>query len=138
MDFGCALDGYWSDITRLCFTQDLDRQTSEAYEEVVCAAYDAAFAVLRSGVPCGEVDRAAREVIEGAGYGDDLLHHEEPYLKSGNDKPHEVGHVFSIEPGIHVGGRFGVRFENIVHLGPDGPEPMNASPRKYHFKVRSP
>ena len=144
MDFGCAVDGYWSDITRLYFPQNLDPEIEEAYE-IVCDAYDAAFSVLEPGVTCAEVDRAAREVIEKAGYGEAFLHrtghglglevHEEPYLKGGNEKPLEVGHVFSVEPGIYLKGRFGVRYENIVYLGPDGPESMNRSPRKHYFRV---
>ena len=142
MDFGCAVDGYWSDITRLYFPRDLDGEIQEAYE-IVCEAYEAAFAILEPGVSSQEVDRAARSVIENAGYGDAFLHrtghglglevHEEPYLRDGNEKPLEVGHVFSVEPGIYVHGRFGVRYENIVHLGADGPEPLNLSPRKHYF-----
>lgn len=144
MDFGCALDGYWSDITRIYFPYYLEKEVEEAYE-VVCAAYDAAYGILEPGVACGEVDRAARSVIAEAGYGENFLHrtghglglevHEEPYLREGNEKPLEVGHVFSVEPGIYVKGRFGVRYENIVYLGPDGPESMNNSPRKHFFRV---
>jgi Xaa-Pro aminopeptidase len=144
MDFGCAVDGYWSDITRIYFPRDLEEEVEEVYE-IVCEAYAAAFSVLHPGVPCQEVDRAAREVIENAGYGDAFLHrtghglglevHEEPYIRDGNDRPLEVGHVFSVEPGIYLQGRFGVRYENIVHLGADGPEPMNLSSRKHFFNT---
>jgi Xaa-Pro dipeptidase len=144
MDFGCAIDGYWSDITRIYFPRDLEEEVEEAYE-IVCEAYEAAFDVLEPGVPCQEVDRAARKVIENAGYGDAFLHrtghglglevHEEPYLRDGNEKPLEVGHVFSVEPGIYLQERFGVRYENIVHLGAHGPEPMNLSPRKHFFNT---
>jgi len=144
MDFGCAIDGYWSDITRIYFPRDLEEGLEEAYE-IVCRAYDAAFAILEPGIPCREVDRAARAVIEDAGYGDAFLHrtghglglevHEEPYLRDGNQKPLEVGHVFSVEPGIYVQDRFGVRYENIIHLGREGPESMNLSPRKHFFDV---
>ena len=107
--------------------------------EVVLAAHDAALAALAPGVPCGEVDRAARSVIEAAGHGERFLHrtghglgleiHEPPYLHAGNPQQLEIGHVFSIEPGIYVAGEFGLRFETIYHLGPDGPEPLNAAPR---------
>lgn len=143
VDFGGAIDGYWSDITRIYFPRDLDPEVKEAYE-IVCNAYDAAFGVVEPGIQCGEVDRAARSVIEEAGYGDAFLHrtghglglevHEEPYLREGNEKPLEVGHVFSIEPGIYVRGRFGVRYENIVHLAQEGPESMNLSPRSHFFQ----
>jgi Xaa-Pro aminopeptidase len=143
LDFGCAVDGYWSDITRIYFPEDLDSQIEEAYG-IVCDAYEAAFAILEPGVPCNEIDRAARAVIAKAGYGENFLHrtghglglevHEPPYLTGMNDRPLEVGHVFSIEPGIYVAGRFGVRYENIVHLAPDGPESMNKSPRRHLLK----
>jgi Xaa-Pro aminopeptidase len=142
MDFGCAVDGYWSDITRIYFPRPLSGQLKDRYE-IVCAAYDAAFEVARPGVACSQVDAAARKVITDAGYGEHFIHrtghglgmevHEPPYLTGTNDQPLEVGHVFSIEPGIYLPGRFGVRFENIVHLGEDGPESMNHSPREHFF-----
>ncbi|MEA2310349.1 MAG: hypothetical protein QOE28_317 [Solirubrobacteraceae bacterium] len=103
--------------------------------EIVRAAHDAVIAGLEPGMPAGEADRLARAVIEDAGYGERFIHrtghgvgleiHEEPYLRPGNPKPLEAGHVFSVEPGIYVPGRFGVRYENLVHLGPDGPELLN-------------
>ena len=90
-------------------------------------------------MPCEEIDRAARDVIAAAGHGERFVHrtghglgleiHEPPYLRSGNPQPLETGHVFSIEPGIYVAGAFGLRFETIYHLGPDGPEPLNRAPR---------
>jgi Xaa-Pro aminopeptidase len=142
LDFGCAVEGYWSDVTRMYFPSDLDSEIEEAYG-IVCDAYDAAFSVLEPGVPCKEIDRAAREVIEKAGYGDNFLHrtghglgmevHEPPYLTGTSEQRLEVGHVFSIEPGIYVAGRFGVRYENILYLGEEGPESMNSSPRKHFF-----
>ena len=143
LDFGCAVDGYWSDTTRIYFPEDLEAEIDEAYG-IVCDAYDAAFSILEPGVPCKEVDRAAREVIDKAGYGENFLHrtghglgmevHEPPYLTATNEQTLNVGHVFSIEPGIYVADRFGVRYENIVHLGEAGPESMNESPRKHFFR----
>ena len=142
LDFGCAVDGYWSDITRIYFPSDLDPEIEDAYG-IVCDAYDAAFAAAGAGVPCREVDRAARAVIINAGYGENFVHrtghglgmevHEPPYLTGANEQPLQVGHVFSIEPGIYLEGKFGVRYENIVYLGPDGPESMNLSPRRHIF-----
>jgi Xaa-Pro dipeptidase len=142
MDFGGAVGGYWSDITRIYFPRALEPEIAEAYD-IVCRAYDAAVAVIEPGVPSGEVDRAARGVITEAGYGDAFVHrtghglgldiHEPPYIVPGGAGPLEVGHVFSVEPGIYVRGRFGVRFENIIHLGPGGPEPVNHSPRIHRF-----
>ena len=133
-DFGCITGGYHSDITRVHHT---DGEAAEAYA-IVQAAHDAVIAGLEPGLPCEEADRLARDVIEGAGYGERFVHrtghgvgleiHEEPYLRAGNPAPLEVGHVFSVEPGIYVPGSFGVRYENLVHLGPDGPELLNAAP----------
>ncbi len=142
MDIGCAVDGYWSDITRMYFPTPFEGELRACYE-IVCAAYDAAFAAAQPGVECREVDAAARRVITDAGYGDSFIHrtghglgmevHEPPYLTGTNTQQLEIGHVFSIEPGIYLPGRFGVRYENIIHLGADGPESMNRSPREHFF-----
>ena len=137
-DLGATLDGYQSDMTRVYFPAEVEAEVAAAYE-IVGAAYDAALATAADGVPCSEVDSAARAVITDAGYGPAFLHrtghglglelHEPPYLNGGNDAPLRTGNVFSIEPGIYVPGRFGLRFENIVYLGPDGPEELNHAPR---------
>ena len=134
-DFGCVVGGYYSDMTRVHLPADAG-EAAEAYE-IVRAAHDAAIAGLEPGLPCHEADRLARDVIEAAGYGERFIHrtghgvgleiHEEPYLRPGNPAPLEVGHVFSVEPGIYLPGRFGVRYENLVHLGADGPELLNRS-----------
>ena len=82
------------------------------------------------------MDRAARKVIADAGYGASFLNrlghgvgiaiHEEPYIIEGNDIPLEPGNVFSIEPGIYLQGKYGVRIENLVAVRPDGSaEPLN-------------
>ena len=104
--------------------------------EIVRAAHDAVIAGLEPGLPAQEADMLARDVIDAAGYGDRFIHraghgvgleiHEPPYLRPGNPEPLRPGHVFSVEPGIYVPGSFGVRYENLVHLGPDGPELLNA------------
>jgi Xaa-Pro dipeptidase len=142
LDFGCSVEGYWSDITRLFFPRELDDEVRSAFD-IVCAAYDSAFARVEPGVRCEEVDRAARKVIAGAGYGEQFVHrtghglglemHEAPYIRDGNDQPLEIGHVFSIEPGIYVSGNFGVRYENIVYVSEDGPVSVNDSPRVHHL-----
>ena len=141
-DFGASLDGYWSDITRVFFPRDVEAEISHAYD-VVCAAYDAALASVADGVPCSDVDRAARAVIEKAGFGDAFIHrtghglglelHEPPYLAGGNDTPLQTGNVFSIEPGVYFPDRFGLRFENIVYLGPEGPIELNRARRNHRF-----
>jgi len=138
-DFGCTVAGYHSDITRVYLPETADAEVREALE-VVRAAHDAVIAGLEPGLPAEEADRLARDVITAAGHGERFIHrtghgvgleiHEPPYLRPGNPEPLQAGHVFSVEPGIYVPGRFGVRFENLVHLGPDGPELLNAAPRE--------
>jgi len=99
----------------------------------------AALAAARPGVKASTVDLAARQVIADAGYGDRFLHrtghgigtegHEQPFITGSSQTLLEEGMVFSIEPGIYLPGRFGVRLEEIVHLGPKGPEILSALPR---------
>ena len=144
LDFGGAVDGYWSDITRVYFPRDLDPKIKEAYD-AVCAAAEAAFSTVATGVACKDVDRAARSVLEGAGLGEYFVHrtghglglsvHEPPYITSANEQALEVGHVFSIEPGVYVPGEFGLRYENIVCLTADGPRSLNNSPREHFFSA---
>jgi Xaa-Pro aminopeptidase len=133
-DFGCTVAGYHSDITRVYLPEQGCEEVREALE-IVRAAHDAVIVGLEPGLPAEEADRLARDVIEAAGHGEHFIHrtghgvgleiHEPPYLRPGNPEPLRAGHVFSVEPGIYVPGRFGVRFENLVHLGPEGPELLN-------------
>lgn len=142
-DFGGAVEGYWSDITRVHFPRDADAEVLEAHE-VVCAAAGAAFEKAGVGVPCRDVDRAARKVIEDAGYGDYFIHrtghglglevHEAPYITGANERLLEPGHVFTIEPGIYLPSRWGLRYENVVHIGEDEPESLNKSPRVHYLR----
>ena len=95
------------------------------------------------GVPCQEVDRAARAVIRSAGYGEFFIHrvghgigvttHEPPYMVEGEERPIEAGMCFSIEPGIYLPGRFGVRIEDIVVAAEDGAHRLNNSSRELHL-----
>lgn len=143
-DTGCSFDGYWSDITRVAFPQKVDREVEDAYA-LVQDAYDAAFAVVAPGVSCEEIDRAARRVIEEAGLGDRFIHrtghgvglelHEGPYIRDGNPQPLEEGHVFTIEPGVYLTGRFGVRFENTVWVSATGAESLNDAPRTLRLEA---
>ena len=98
--------------------------------DVVRAAQQAAFEAVRPGVTCQEIDRAARSVITEAGYGERFIHrtghgigvttHEPPYMVEGEEQPLQPGMCFSIEPGIYLSGRFGVRIEDIVTVTGDG------------------
>ncbi|WP_256416722.1 aminopeptidase P family protein [Halorubrum laminariae] len=138
-DFGTRVDGYPSDQTRtLVFGGDPPAAYAEIHE-VVREAQTAAVDAVEPGVSAEAVDRAARAVIEDAGYGDAFVHrtghgvgldvHEEPYIVAGNDRPLEPGMVFSVEPGIYLDGRFGCRIEDLVVVTDDGCERLNETDR---------
>jgi Xaa-Pro dipeptidase len=138
-DFGCVVDGYYSDITRVHFPATVGAEVEEAWA-LVLEAYRAAERTAAPGVPAAEVDRAARSVFEAAGVGERFLHrighglglevHEPPYLTAANEEPLTVGDVFSIEPGLYFPGRFGLRYENTVALTEDGLRTLNAAPER--------
>ena len=139
-DLGGAVDRYWSDTTRVHFPKNLDPQVASAYD-VVCAAYDAAFAAARPGATCHDVDGAARSVIEQADLGEYFVHrtghgvglevHEGPFIRSGNEQELRPGNVFTIEPGVYLPHRFGLRYENVVVIGDGGPEALNKTAREH-------
>jgi Xaa-Pro aminopeptidase len=133
-DFGGTMDGYCSDITRCVVTGEIPAEVAEAYA-VLHDAQAAAVAAATVGTPCEDVDRTARRIIADAGYGEYFVHrtghgigmeeHEDPYIVEGNDLPLTAGHAFSVEPGIYVPGRWGMRLEDIVVATDDGPLPAN-------------
>jgi Xaa-Pro aminopeptidase len=126
--------GYCSDITRCVHVGEPPAEVAEAYA-VLHEAQEAAVAGAAVGVACEDVDGIARGIIAAAGYGDRFIHrtghgigveeHEDPYIVSGNATPLAPGHAFSVEPGIYVPGRFGLRLEDIVVAADAGPEPLN-------------
>ncbi|WP_348788382.1 aminopeptidase P family protein [Leifsonia sp. NPDC080035] len=142
LDFGGIMDGYGSDTTR---TVHVGEPTDEEHEvfEVVKRAQQAAFDAVAVGVACQEIDRAARAVIADAGYGEYFIHrvghgigmttHEPPYMVEGEERPIEAGMCFSIEPGIYLPGRFGVRIEDIVVADHDGAHRLNNTSRELHI-----
>jgi Xaa-Pro aminopeptidase len=133
-DFGGTMSGYCSDITRCVSLGEPPAEVAEAYA-VLLEAQQAAVAAGTVGTPCEEVDRTARRIIAAAGYGEYFIHrtghgigmeaHEDPYMVEGNARPLEAGHAFSVEPGIYVPGRWGMRLEDIVVATDDGPLAMN-------------
>jgi len=138
LDFGGHLDGYCSDITRSVFVREPPEEF-ERVHDVVRRAQQAAFEAVRPGVPAEDVDRAARDMIGDAGYGESFIHrtghgigleaHEPPYIVAGNTTQLEAGMTFSIEPGIYLPGRFGVRIEDIAAVTEDGATRLNEAPR---------
>lgn len=138
IDIGCRIDGYPSDMTRVgtigARPEDFDK-----VHAVLDEAVRAALAAARPGARARDVDAAARGVITAAGYGPNFLHrtghglgidvHEPPYITATSETILREGHVFSIEPGIYLGGRFGIRLEEIVFVGQGGPIILSDLPR---------
>lgn len=139
LDFGTRLKGYRSDITRTFVVgAEPDDRLREVYE-AVRAANAAGRAAIRPGATCQDVDRAARKVIEDAGYGEYFTHrtghglgldvHEEPGIVEGNDTPLQEGMTFTVEPGIYIDGWGGVRIEDNVVVTGDGCESLSTLDR---------
>ena len=126
--------GYCLDITRTVVTGQPEAEFLELFG-VLHFAQAAAVAAAVVGTPCEQVDRAGRELITAAGYGECFNHrighgigieeHEDPYIVAGNPTPLVAGHAFSVEPGIYLRGRFGARIEDIVIATEDGPLACN-------------
>lgn len=137
-DIGAGYGGYPSDITRMAAVGSLPAGYDEVHQ-VVERAWQAAAEAARPGVKAHVVDDAARKVITDAGYGEYFVHrtghglgleiHEPPYLTSSSQTVLQEGMVFSIEPGIYIPGRFGIRLEDIVILHADGVEILSTLPR---------
>ncbi len=129
LDFGGLKDGYGSDTSR---TVHVGEPTDEErrVHDLVREAQEAGFRAVRPGAACQDVDRAARRVIADAGYGEYFIHrtghgigvttHEPPYMIEGEEQPLVPGMCFSVEPGVYLPGRFGVRIEDIVTVTEDG------------------
>ncbi len=135
IDIGCLSDYYASDITRtVSFGTPSDPDAFKVYE-IVHKAHWSARNHAKPGVSCESVDNAARSIITAEGYGAEFVHrtghgigistHEPPYIVSGNSLLLQEGMCFSVEPGIYLSGRFGVRIENIVTVTSDGVRSVN-------------
>jgi D-alanyl-D-alanine dipeptidase len=134
LDFGGLKHGYGSDTTRTVHVGEPTAEEREVHD-VVRHAQQAGFEAVRPGVECQEIDRVSRAVITEAGYGDYFIHrvghgiglttHEPPYMVEGETHILHPGMCFSIEPGIYLPGRFGVRIEDIVTVVPDGGRRLN-------------
>jgi len=139
IDFGTKHNDYCSDITRTFAVAEFSAEQQKVHQTVVEANL-AAQAAGAPGITCGEIDRAARAVIEAAGYGEYFIHrtghglgregHEEPYIRSGNPMLLEPGMTFTIEPGIYFPNRFGVRIEDDVLITDSGLKSFSTYPRE--------
>jgi Xaa-Pro aminopeptidase len=129
LDFGAAWQGYKADTTRTVVLGEPSDRQREVHRAVL-AAHDAAVAAVRAGVNAGEVDRAARSVIEAAGLGQYFIHrvghglgldaHEDPSLDPGSAAVLEEGMVVTVEPGVYIPGWGGVRIEDDVVVEASG------------------
>ncbi len=138
MDIGAGMDGYSSDMTRMASMGPASDEYHKIHS-IVEAAVQAALTAAKPGVKAHVVDDAARQVIADAGFGEYFVHrtghgmgvevHETPYITSSSQTVLDEGMVFSIEPGIYLPGKFGLRLEDIVILREDGPEIFSQLPR---------
>ncbi|MFI9235996.1 aminopeptidase P family protein [Streptomyces sp. NPDC053079] len=139
LDFGGLKDGYGSDTTRTVHVGEPSSEERKVHD-LVREAQQAAFEAVRPGIACQEIDRVARQVIRRAGYGEYFIHrtghgigvttHEPPYMVEGEHLPLVPGMCFSIEPGIYLPGRFGVRIEDIVLCTETGARRLNNTARE--------
>lgn len=139
MDFGCIYQGYCSDMTRTVCLGRADAEMKKLYQTVL-DAQRAALSVIRDGMLCSEVDAAARSLIDrdypgafghGLGHGVGRFIHEAPRLSPrAGDKRLAPGHVVTVEPGIYLEGKYGVRIEDMVFITPGGAEPITASEKE--------
>ena len=138
LDFGALVGGYCSDCTRTFATGPCQPEEMEVYE-VVLRAQEAALALVRPGQDCREVHETARAIIGDAGYGEFFNHgtghgvgidmHEEPRFRNGFGGTLVPGNVVTVEPGVYLPGRFGVRIEDLVLVTDDGHEVLTQFPK---------
>jgi Xaa-Pro aminopeptidase len=139
IDWGARANGYISDLTRVFVTSKIPAKLQRIYE-VVLAANKAGIAAIRPGAIMEEVDAAARQVIEKAGFGKQFGHslghgigmqvHEQPRLAKAQSRPLKAGMVVTIEPGIYIPGFGGVRIEDDVLVTKTGHEVLTSIPKE--------
>jgi Xaa-Pro dipeptidase len=139
VDWGAAVDGYVSDLTRTFAVGEVDAEYRKIHR-IVQEANAAGREAGKPGVPCANVDLAARTVIEKAGYGKYFTHrtghgigmegHEEPYMRGDNMQLLEPGMVYTVEPGIYLPERNGVRIEDNLLINEDSVECLSNMPRE--------
>ena len=139
VDFGCQLDSYCSDCTRTFATGAVAQEARDCYE-LVRSAQTAALSAPRAGAEAREVDRVARELIEQAGRGEQFGHglghgvgleiHEAPRLAPSAEGQLVAGNVVTVEPGVYVPERFGIRIEDLVLVTEDDPDVFTSIPKE--------
>jgi Xaa-Pro aminopeptidase len=139
VDYGVLLESYCSDCTRTFATGNVEAEAAECYE-LVRLAQAAALAAVRAGADVRAVDAVARDPIVAAGRGEQFGHglghgvglevHEAPRLAPSAEGELETHNVVTVEPGVYVPGRFGVRIEDLVVVGATGPETLTSVPKE--------
>ena len=138
-DFGATIDGYISDLTRTFAVGEVNSEYVKIHK-IVQEANAAGRAAGKPGLACAEVDNSARAVIEESGYGNQFTHrtghgigmeaHEQPYIRGDNMQILEPGMTYTIEPGIYLPGRNGVRIEDNVVITDSGSESLSDTARE--------
>ena len=139
LDYGCKYKGYCSDISRTVFVGQPTEEQKKVYEIALKANMEAEKGV-KEGVTAHEIDAIAQKVIRDSGYGEYILSrtghgigiavHEAPYIREGNEQILKTGMAFSVEPGIYIAGKFGIRVEDIVVVDGDGVNILNKAPKE--------
>lgn len=139
MDFGAVYDGYHSDMTRTVAVGFASDEQKEIYNTVL-RAQKATLGVLKAGVDCKDADKVARDIISDAGYGDCFGHgtghgvgieiHEKPNLSPKSTAILEEGNIVTVEPGIYIPDKFGVRIEDMALITENGCENLTSSPKE--------
>ncbi|MGA7705317.1 MAG: Xaa-Pro peptidase family protein [Solirubrobacteraceae bacterium] len=140
IDWGARLDGYCSDCTRTYATGAVEEQAREVYE-LVLSAQEAALRAVRAGISGREVDAVARTIIDEAGHAEHFGHglghgvgldiHEAPRLsRTASEDPLRAGNIVTVEPGVYVPERFGVRIEDLALVGEQGSERLTSLPKE--------
>jgi Xaa-Pro dipeptidase len=134
LDYGCCYKGMFSDVTRTVFVGGITPEQEKVYD-IVRRANRAARKMVAEGAYIPDIDQAARQLIAEEGYGEyfitrlghgiGYITHEQPEIKASNPRRLEKGMAFSIEPGIYMAGKFGIRIEDIMMIGESGPEQLN-------------
>ena len=143
IDWGANYKGYFSDITRtFALGSTIDSKLLEAYNAVK-SANESARNIAKVGVKAGDVDSAARKIIEDAGFGQYFTHrtghglgleiHEEPYIKPDSSFVLQKGMAFTIEPGIYIPDLGGIRIEDDVYLSESDSQSLTSLPRSLQY-----
>lgn len=145
IDMGCKKDGYCADMTRTAFFKNADEELVKIHD-IVRQANEKAESIIGPGVKFADIDAAARDIIKDAGYGEYFTHrlghfigqseHEAGDVSSANENVTKEGMIFSIEPGIYIPGKFGVRIEDLVLVTSGGCQRLNLVDKRYRYLCR--